>query len=110
MLLSVAHRNVRLFITHGGLLSMQEAINRGVPVVGIPAFGDQQLNMFWATSNGFGVLLDFKNITTESVTWALDEVLNNPRYSTSKLVQFLLTVHASQKSKIQNYRINTQIP
>ena len=77
--LFVAHPNVRLFITHGGLLSTQEAINRGVPIVGIPVFGDQETNMKKAQSAGIGVLLEYKNVTTESVKWAITEVLENPR-------------------------------
>jgi UDP:flavonoid glycosyltransferase YjiC (YdhE family) len=67
-------------MTHGGLLSTQEALNRGVPLVGIPVFGDQLLNMARAKSAGYGVMLSFHNITTESVTWALTEVLENNRY------------------------------
>jgi glucuronosyltransferase len=84
VLFSAAHPNTRLFVTHGGLLSMQEAIDRGVPVVGIPVFGDQHLNIIWAVSEGFGVSLDFNNITSESVSKALNEVLNNSRYSIQK--------------------------
>jgi glucuronosyltransferase len=82
-------------MTHGGLLSTQEAINRGVPIVGIPVFGDQQLNVLWAASKGLGVLLDFNNITSESVSWALNEVLNNPRYSTSELFPLVVILFQS---------------
>lgn len=39
----LAHKNVKLFITHGGLLSCTESILRGTPVVGIPIFGDQMV-------------------------------------------------------------------
>lgn len=78
---STAHPNLRLFITHGGLLSKQEAVHRGVPMVGIPVYGDQALNMAKVVSAGLGVSLDFKNITTGSVLWAVQEVLENPRYS-----------------------------
>lgn len=37
----LAHDNVKLFVTHGGLLSCTESILRGKPIVGIPIFGDQ---------------------------------------------------------------------
>jgi glucuronosyltransferase len=67
-------------MTHGGLLSTQEVLNRGVPVVGIPVFGDQTVNMVWARSAGYGVMLSFNNITKGSVSWALKEVLENDRY------------------------------
>jgi glucuronosyltransferase len=73
-----AHPNVRLFITHGGLLSTQEAVNRGVPLLGIPIFGDQSLNMGRAVSAGFGLKIEFDNVTTESLTWAIREIIETP--------------------------------
>jgi len=79
MLFYLAHPNVRLFITHGGLLSTQEAIHRGVPLVGIPIFADQHYNLARTVSLSIGIRLDYENITTESVTWALNEVLKNQR-------------------------------
>ncbi|XP_023717901.1 UDP-glucuronosyltransferase 1-8 [Cryptotermes secundus] len=75
----LAHPNVRLFITHGGLLSKQEAINRGVPLLGIPVYGDQYLNVRKAESLGYGIRLEFDNITAESVLWAIQTALQ-PRY------------------------------
>jgi glucuronosyltransferase len=74
-----AHPNVRLFITHGGLLSKQEAINRGVPLLGIPIYGDQRLNMRKAENFGYGIILEFDNITADSVLWAIQSTLQ-PRY------------------------------
>jgi glucuronosyltransferase len=59
---------------------MQETVSRGVPIVGIPVYGDQALNVIRRVSAGFGTLLDLRNITTGSVTWAIKKVLENPRY------------------------------
>ncbi|KAJ9601567.1 hypothetical protein L9F63_000310 [Diploptera punctata] len=76
----LAHPNVRVFMSHGGQMSTLEAIDRGVPMIGIPFFGDQFVNVGRATAAGIGVTLEFRNISAESVTWALREVLDNPKY------------------------------
>lgn len=75
----LAHPNVRLFITHGGLLSTMESIYHGVPVIGIPIFGDQTLNMKRAANAGFGLMINFKNLTETSISWALNEILENDK-------------------------------
>ncbi|GFG31351.1 hypothetical protein Cfor_12920 [Coptotermes formosanus] len=90
----LAHPNVRLFITQGGLLSTQEAIDRGVPIVGIPIHADQRYNLARVVSFGIGIQLDFENITTESVMWALNEVLNNQSYR--KNVQRISRIYRDQ--------------
>ncbi|XP_058835769.1 UDP-glycosyltransferase UGT4-like [Topomyia yanbarensis] len=77
----LAHPNVKLFITHGGLLSCTESIHHGKPVVGIPIFADQLLNMARAELAGWGVGVSFGNLTEESLSLALNEVLNNEKYA-----------------------------
>jgi glucuronosyltransferase len=79
LLLHLAHPTVKLFMTHGGLLSILEAAARGVPVLGIPIYGDQHYNLARIMSAGIGVKLTFSNITRQTVTWAVNEVLDNLR-------------------------------
>ncbi|KAL7024813.1 hypothetical protein ACKWTF_013196 [Chironomus riparius] len=76
----LAHPNVKLFVTHGGLLSATESIMRGKPIVGIPIFGDQMMNMARAELLGWGVQVLFTNLTETSFTWALNEALTNKKY------------------------------
>ncbi|KAG8295222.1 UDP-glucuronosyltransferase 1-1 [Homalodisca vitripennis] len=76
----LAHPNCVLFITHGGLFSQHEAIYAGVPIVGVPFFGDQPFNMRFAEHRGFGIKLDFHTISEDTVTAALNGVLHDPKY------------------------------
>lgn len=83
----LAHPNVKVFITHGGLLGGTEALFHGKPVVGIPIFGDQTMNVQRAAKTGYGVELLYKDITEENVQKALDKVLGDPKYAeTARLI------------------------
>jgi len=62
------------------VLSIQEAIHRGVPVLGIPIFGDQSLNMNKAVTVGYVFMIRFKNVTLESLLWGIREMIDNPKY------------------------------
>lgn len=75
----LAHPNIRLFITHGGLLSSTEAIYHGVPIIGIPVFGDQHLNMARAVNNGYGLAIAYSNLTESSISWALNQMLKDEK-------------------------------
>nr|CAD7203160.1 unnamed protein product [Timema douglasi] len=79
----LAHPNVRVFISHGGLMSTLEASYHGVPILGIPCFGDQHQNILRVQESGYGLTLDLNNITETSVAWSLDELINNLRYSSN---------------------------
>lgn len=76
----VAHPNVKVFITHGGNLGTTEALSEGVPLLGLPLFGDQLSNMNRAIAKGYALSLDFQNITEENFFGALNELLTNPKY------------------------------
>jgi UDP:flavonoid glycosyltransferase YjiC (YdhE family) len=41
---------------------------------------DQKLNMARAVSAGYGIQLDYANVTAESLNWAMKEAIGNPRY------------------------------
>lgn len=69
---------MKLFISHGGALSTQEAMYHGVPVVGIPFFCDQLVNMNKLEVRKLGIKLDFQTLTEEKLYKTVSEVLNNP--------------------------------
>lgn len=75
-----AHSNVKIFITHGGLLSTLEAIHFGKPVIGIPAYGDQHLNAAKMETMGIGFKLAFASLAEEKIYEAITKILNDPIY------------------------------
>lgn len=58
-----------------------EAIHSATPIIGIPIYGDQYFNVAQAVRNGLGVKIDFHNITEESVSSAIVDVLTNPVFT-----------------------------
>lgn len=77
----LANARVKVFVTHGGLLGGTEAVYYGKPLVTIPIFGDQKLNAARSVSAGLGVRIDYSNLTETSFSWALNEVINNRKYT-----------------------------
>lgn len=75
----LAHPNLKLFITHGGMLSSTEALYRGVPIIGIPFYGDQHANTEVFVSKGFGEKILFQDITEEALSDKIKQVLGDPR-------------------------------
>lgn len=66
-------------MTHGGFLSTTEAIDRGVPVLAMPVFGDQHQNAKIAELGGFGLVLPLKDVTEEKLASLVNELLSNPK-------------------------------
>lgn len=59
-------------------MSTTEAIYHGVPIVGIPLYGDQLTNVANAENNGIGLGLPYGQLTEEKLTNLIEEVLTNP--------------------------------
>jgi len=62
------------------VLSIQDDIHRGVPLLGIPIFGDQILNVKKAVTAGCGFMIRFINVPMESLLWGIREMIDNPKY------------------------------
>ncbi|XP_077289509.1 UDP-glucosyltransferase 2-like [Arctopsyche grandis] len=77
----LAHPNVKLFISHGGLLSCLEATYFGVPLLAIPIFGDQYHNAKTMYEKEQGIMLTFDSITEASLTSSIKETITNPKYT-----------------------------
>ena len=77
----LAHPNVKLFISHCGLGGVVESKCHGVPIVGMPLFGDQMGNLDAILAEGWAVKVDFATITEDNLMTAIQEVLQNPKYT-----------------------------
>lgn len=76
----LAHKNVKLFITHGGKGSIVESQFHGVPMIGLPSFGDQPGNVRLMVEDGYGLQLDYQSMSEEEFRKSIDEALNNRTY------------------------------
>ncbi|XP_046736272.1 UDP-glycosyltransferase UGT5-like [Diprion similis] len=74
------HKHVRAFVTHGGLMGTQEAIYCGVPMIGIPLFGDQMQNIKLYVQKKIAVALEPDQLTEEKLDTAFRTVLGDPSY------------------------------
>ncbi|CAG9786684.1 unnamed protein product [Diatraea saccharalis] len=76
----LSHPNIKVFISHGGLIGTQEAIFHGVPIIGVPIYADQYNNLLQAEKLGFGKILRFEDINEQSLRNKLIDVLSNNSY------------------------------
>uniref|UniRef100_A0A183CPL3 UDP-glucuronosyltransferase n=1 Tax=Globodera pallida TaxID=36090 RepID=A0A183CPL3_GLOPA len=74
---------LKLFITHGGLNSINEAVKFGVPIILFPFFGDQYNNAEALAAREVAKVLDIRSKTLKKdFAEALDEMFN--KYSAYK--------------------------
>jgi UDP:flavonoid glycosyltransferase YjiC (YdhE family) len=98
----LGHKKLKLFITHGGLLSMYETVYHGAPAVVMPVFCDHDVNSEKANVDGYGsytllyitivfifiyVVLPFvafklhlETLTSEQLLRAIHTVVHDPQY------------------------------
>lgn len=77
----LAHPNIRLFISHCGLGGVTEALFHGVPILGIPFIYDQHMNANKIAEEGWSIHLPYDNITVDSLSTAVNEMLSNRTYA-----------------------------
>ncbi|XP_006983866.1 UDP-glucuronosyltransferase 2B31-like isoform X1 [Peromyscus maniculatus bairdii] len=93
----LGHPKTRAFITHGGTNGIYEAIYHGIPVVGIPLFGDQFDNVVRMKTKGAGVRLDFLTMSSTDLVDAVKTVTNDPSYKENAM--WLSRIHHNQPVK-----------
>ena len=74
----LAHPHLKVFVTHGGLLSLQESLYHATPIVGIPLGNDQKPNMMRAERRGYAVMLDWTDLNTVDLLAAINKAATDP--------------------------------
>ncbi|XP_017316976.1 2-hydroxyacylsphingosine 1-beta-galactosyltransferase [Ictalurus punctatus] len=90
----LGHKNTRAFLSHGGLNSIYEAMYHGVPVVGVPLFGDHYDTMTRVQAKGMGIMLEWKKMSEEDLYTAMLNVITDTRYREKALK--LSEIHKDQ--------------
>ena len=69
---------LKVFVTHGGLLSLQESLYHSTPLVGIPLGNDQKPNLMRAERKGYAVMLDWASLNTADLLAAIKKAATDP--------------------------------
>eukprot|EP00073_Rattus_norvegicus_P001540 NP_001007265.3 UDP-glucuronosyltransferase 2B37 precursor [Rattus norvegicus] len=93
----LGHPKTKAFVTHGGANGVYEAIYHGIPMIGIPMFGEQHDNIAHMVAKGAAVTLNIRTMSKSDLFNALKEVINNPFYK--KNAMWLSTIHHDQPMK-----------
>ncbi|XP_060535190.1 UDP-glycosyltransferase UGT4-like isoform X1 [Cylas formicarius] len=76
----LAHPKVKLFVTQGGLQSIEEAVYYQVPLLVVPFYSDQKYNAHRLTSLGVAETALPHTSTKEEISSKIKKILGNPKY------------------------------
>ncbi|VVC25655.1 UDP-glucuronosyl/UDP-glucosyltransferase [Cinara cedri] len=75
------HPNVKLFISHGGMNGVYEAVDAGVPVLGLPLFYDQPRNVQNLVDIGMALSLNIDKISKTTLLKTVNRLLDEQSFS-----------------------------
>lgn len=76
----LGHKSIRVFITHCGKHSAAEALYHGVPILGLPITFDQPRTCARMARRQEGIVLQWEELTVETIVNAVHELTNNQKY------------------------------
>uniref|UniRef100_A0A7G3B2A5 UDP-glucuronosyltransferase n=1 Tax=Lutzomyia longipalpis TaxID=7200 RepID=A0A7G3B2A5_LUTLO len=83
----LAHPNLKLFISHSGLLSTQEAAWFGVPILGLPVFADQFDNLRMSMQAGVAEQGSIGKIERFDFQKLIEKMMKDPKYREKANIQ-----------------------
>lgn len=75
----LCHPNVKVFMSHGGLMGTSEGVYCQKPTIVTPIYGDQFLNAAALEHRGMGLVLHYNQLTEDKIVDAIHRILN-PRF------------------------------
>ncbi|XP_065157190.1 UDP-glycosyltransferase UGT4-like [Atheta coriaria] len=76
----LSHSSVKLFITHGGKGSINEAVYHGVPMIVLPFYADQHANAEYCVKNRIGIKLDVAYVNSDILENAIQRIEQEPHF------------------------------
>ncbi|EDO35633.1 predicted protein, partial [Nematostella vectensis] len=76
----LANEKTRVFVSHLGQNSLYEAGYHGIPLVGVPLFGDQPDNAVLVEDKGLGLAVDIHTVTADKLYRTIRRVIDEPRF------------------------------
>lgn len=97
----LGHPKIKLFITHGGLNSVQESIDQSVPMLIIPVVGDQVFNARRIEQKDCGFVLLHQDLSEKTLTESIKKALE-PKYkkNVEKLREIIYSYPMSSRETI----------
>ncbi|KAK0405156.1 hypothetical protein QR680_017831 [Steinernema hermaphroditum] len=77
----LSHPKTKVYVTHGGLKSVKEAICTATPLVVFPLFAEQTYNAATVLKMGFARSLNKYTVDEKKLYDAIVDVLENPKYT-----------------------------
>lgn len=76
----LAHKNVKLFITHCGFSSFVEATYHGKPLIVFPLAIEQPSNAAMAVSRGFAIKMDISDFSSNELRRNIEKIMKEESY------------------------------
>ncbi|KAH8277056.1 hypothetical protein KR026_004439 [Drosophila bipectinata] len=76
----LAHPNVKIFICHGGMLSIMEAVYYGKPLLGLPIFYDQSRNFEVLVDDGMALVMNINSFSGEELKISIESLINSSAF------------------------------
>ncbi|XP_011702410.1 PREDICTED: UDP-glucuronosyltransferase 2B1-like isoform X2 [Wasmannia auropunctata] len=77
----LSHKNVKAIWNHAGLLSTQEAIWEGIPLIAMPLIMDGKSIAEILVVKGVGIRLEYKTLSTRNIVHAVEQIIYNKSYA-----------------------------